>query len=397
MPGTRPAPSAATIVVVGLLALAAAMGVGRFAFTPLLPLMQAHDGLSLGQGAWLASANYLGYAAGALACGLRPPAPQAAARGGLVAVAVSTLAMGLTGSYAAWLVLRFAAGAASACVLVGVSGWALAALAARGKGDWSGGVFSGVGVGIALAGMAGLVAGTAALAPGRVWLLLGAASLGVAAIGWRPLRGDAGAPSAGAIATRRGPMGDARLVAGYGAFGFGYILPATFLPAMAREAIADPAVFGWIWPAFGATAAASTALVALASGQASPARLWAASLVVMAAGVLAPLVWPGLPGLLVAATFVGGTFMVATLAGMQEARRRAGAAAPRLMATMTAAFALGQLAGPIVVAVAAAMGAGGIAGPSLAGAACLLVAAFALRERREDTRSAAAGGQGQHP
>ena len=101
-------PSAATIVVVGLLALAAAMGVGRFAFTPLLPLMQAHDGLSLGRGAWLATANYLGYAAGALACSVRPPAPHAAARWGLVAVALSTAAMGVGDVYAAWLVLRFA-------------------------------------------------------------------------------------------------------------------------------------------------------------------------------------------------------------------------------------------------------------------------------------------------
>ena len=397
----RRAPPAATIVLVGLLALAAAMGVGRFAFTPLLPLMQAHDGLSLGQGAWLATANYLGYAVGALACSVRPPAPHAAARWGLVAVALSTAAMGLAGGHPAWLVLRFAAGVASACVLVGVSGWALAALHARGRGGWSGGVFSGVGVGIALAGGAGLVAGIEAIAPAKVWLWLGAASAAVAAIGWRPLGSDA-APAATradapAATIRRAAGGDARLVAGYGAFGFGYIVPATFLPAMARETIADPAVFGWVWPAFGATAAASTALVALFFRATPPARLWTASVVVMAAGVLAPVVVPGLAGLLIAATCVGGTFMVATLAGMQEARRRAGAAAPRLMAAMTAAFALGQLAGPVVVAVAAAAGAGGIAGPSVAGAAALLAAAFALREPGADPRHAAAGGQGQHP
>lgn len=397
-PRSVPAPAPATIVVVGLLALAAAMGVGRFAFTPLLPLMQAHDGLSLGQGAWLATANYLGYAAGALACSVRPPKPQAAARWGLAAVALSTLAMGLPSGYAAWLVLRFAAGAASACVLVGVSGWALAALGAQGKGGWSGGVFSGVGVGIALAGVVGLAAGLAATPPEQIWLLLGAASLGIAAGTWPALRGSAVAASPHAAESRRVARGDARLVAGYGAFGFGYILPATFLPAMAREAFPDPAVYGWIWPAFGVTAAASTALIALAFRGASPARLWAGSLVVMAAGVLAPVALPGLAGLLVSASFVGGTFMVATLAGMQEARRRAGAAAPRLMAAMTAAFALGQLAGPVVVAIAAALGAGGIAGPSLAGAACLLVAAFALRERREDLpRNAASRGQGLLP
>ena len=397
MQAARASPSAATIVLVGLLALAAAMGVGRFAFTPLLPLMQAHDGLSLGQGAWLATANYLGYAAGALACSVRPPAPNAAARWGLVAVAISTAAMGLTASDAAWLVLRFAAGAASACVLVGISGWALAALGARGRGGWSGGVFSGVGVGIALAGIAGLIAGIEATPPARVWLLLGAASAAIAAIAWRPLgAGAAPAATSAAAVTDKSPGGDARLVAGYGAFG--YILPATFLPAMAREAIADPAVFGWIWPAFGATAAASTALVAIAFRRAPPARLWSASIVLMAAGVLAPVLVPGLAGLLVAATFVGGTFMVATLAGMQEARRRAGADAPRLMATMTAAFALGQLAGPVVVAVAAAAGAGGFFWPSLAGAACLLAAALALREPHlhSDHRHAASRGEGQH-
>src|SRR4051794_24431587 len=95
MAGRRTHVSATGIVVVGLLALASAMGVGRFAFTPLLPLMQAHDGLSLGRGAWLATANYLGYAAGALALSVRPPAPDAAARWGLVAVALSTGAMAL--------------------------------------------------------------------------------------------------------------------------------------------------------------------------------------------------------------------------------------------------------------------------------------------------------------
>jgi len=139
--------------------------------------------------------------------------------------------------------------------------------------------------------------------------------------------------------------------------------------------------------------------VAIAFRRASPVRLWTASILLMAGGVLAPVLDPGLAGLLVSASLVGGTFMVATLAGMQEARRRAGTAAPRLMAAMTAAFALGQLAGPVVVAAATAAGAGGIAGPSLAGAAGLLGAAFALRDRRTDptTRHAATCGEGPNP
>ncbi len=73
-PPRRP-PSSLAIVLVGLAALASAMGVGRFAFTPLLPLMQAHEGLSLGQGAWLASANYLGYCGRRAGLQRRPAGP----------------------------------------------------------------------------------------------------------------------------------------------------------------------------------------------------------------------------------------------------------------------------------------------------------------------------------
>src|SRR2546430_13524654 len=54
------------VALAGLAALAVAMGIGRFAFTPLLPMMQDDAGISLAQGGYLASANYLGYLAGAL-------------------------------------------------------------------------------------------------------------------------------------------------------------------------------------------------------------------------------------------------------------------------------------------------------------------------------------------
>ena len=93
---TKQATSPVADVVIGMLGLAAAMGVGRFAFTPLMPLMQAQSDLSLAQGASLAAANYAGYLAGALACVLADPRPGAAARAGLAGVALFTLAMGLT-------------------------------------------------------------------------------------------------------------------------------------------------------------------------------------------------------------------------------------------------------------------------------------------------------------
>jgi hypothetical protein len=86
--------SAAWAVAVGMLGLAAAMGIGRFAFTPLMPLMQEHAVLTMAQGGWLARTT--GYLAGALLCVFANPNPGAAARAGLSGVALFTFAMGLT-------------------------------------------------------------------------------------------------------------------------------------------------------------------------------------------------------------------------------------------------------------------------------------------------------------
>lgn len=370
--------SAGRAAWIGLAGLAAAMGIGRFAFTPMLPLMQAHGLLDLDQGAWLAGANYLGYLVGALACTLLAPAPLRLARGGLAAVAVSTLAMAVTTGVPWWLALRFAAGVASACVLVGVSAWALATLAAAGRAQQAGLVFAGVGCGIALAGGIGLAAGVTGLAPAPGWALLGAASAVVAAAVWLAL------PAGGGQATRAaGPRpafgaADWRLVLCYGGFGFGYIVPATYLPALARERLGDPALFGWVWPVFGLAAAAST-LIASRLFRAAPARrLWAAAQAVMALAVLAVVWRPTLAGLLACAVGVGGTFMVMTMAGLQEARRSAGAHAPRLMAAMTAAFAAGQLIGPFTIGLFDAAPDAAMRGPHLLAAALLLAGALAL-------------------
>src|SRR3954470_14407304 len=113
----------------GLGALAVAMGVGRFAFTPLLPLMQEDAGISLAQGGYLASANYVGYLAGAL-WAARPARARVAIPAALLAIVFATFAMGFTHGMAAWAPLRFLAGVASAWALVHVSSWCLERLAA---------------------------------------------------------------------------------------------------------------------------------------------------------------------------------------------------------------------------------------------------------------------------
>jgi MFS family permease len=125
-----------------------------------------------------------------------------------------------------------------------------------------------------------------------------------------------------------------------------------------------------VWPVFGAAAALSTFAAARFGHRMAPWRLWTGAQWVLAAGVLAPVVSLNVATLLTAAVCVGGTFMVITMAGIKEVLRVAGPQASRGVGMMTAAFAVGQIAGPLTVSL--------LAGSSSAFRVASIIAALAL-------------------
>src|SRR5262249_8605598 len=142
--------TAFNLAVGGMVAMAAAIGVGRFVYTPILPLMVDDLGMTKGTAGLLASANFVGYLAGALFAATR--AVRGSRRGwrlaGLIASALTTAAMALTSSTGAFLLLRFAGGVASAFGLVFASALVLDGLAEAGRSELAAVHFAGVGVGV---------------------------------------------------------------------------------------------------------------------------------------------------------------------------------------------------------------------------------------------------------
>jgi len=346
---------AVAVCVAAMIALAVAMGVGRFAFTPLFPLM-VRDGVLDGEtGAMLAASNYLGYLVGALVAARINIEAATMLALGLISTVVVTAAVGSTSSVPLWVILRFVAGVMSAWTLVATSAWALGWLASLGRPHLAGAIFAGVGLGIAATGLFCLVAAGPGVSSVGMWIELAGLAAIVTLLPLAVSR-SLPAPIIGAAATtpqgasHKPPSNTGGLIVCYTLFGFGYILPATYLPALARQLVDDPQVFGLAWPLFGTAAALSTILVSWGLKRANRLSVWAVSHFLMAIGVLLPAIWTSLASVSIAALLVGGTFMVITMIAMQEARARAEGHATVVLGRMTAGFALGQLMGPIASA-----------------------------------------------
>ena len=341
--------SSVALSIAGLLSLAVAMGIGRFAFTPVLPFMMREGQLDVAGGGWIAAANYAGYLVGALTAARMGMAATRLALLGLAGTALLTAVMAVP-DFGLWVLWRFLAGVCSAWVFVATAVWCLGALAAQGSSRAAGVVYAGVGAGIAVTGLHCWLAGSAGVTSTTLWLQLSALALVLTVpIVLLMARGEStvpppAAPPAGANGASPG------LVFSYGVMGFGYILPATFLPVLARQVVDDPVWFGLAWPVFGITAAVSTLLAAAWMQRRPRLEVWAVCQALMGAGALLPSVWTHGLAILASALLVGGTFVIVTLAGVQEARARATHDPGPALARMTAAFATGQIAGPIASA-----------------------------------------------
>ena len=358
------------VALAGLVALAVAIGIGRFAFTPILPMM-LHDGvIDLAAASWLASANYLGYLLGALLCTLQPwlwarvrwlplVTHSSLVRVGLLVTGVLTLAMAWQFA-PAWPVLRFLAGIASSVVFVYTSGWCLSQLAKLGAPAMGGVIYAGPGMGIALSGLLASAMVAWHWSAATAWLIFGLLAIVLSATVWRMLRGgdqhlarlnNPVAPAlSGAELAHHGHPEMAVFTFAYGLAGFGYIITATFLPVIARAALPGSAWLDLFWPLFGVGAMIG-ALLATRLPHGGDLRVRVGVCYVLQALGIATSLWsPTLAGFAIGSLLLGLPYTALTFFAMQEVRRLRPATAAGFIGLLTAAYGAGQIAGPLLVA-----------------------------------------------
>ncbi|HSH48560.1 MAG TPA: YbfB/YjiJ family MFS transporter [Halomonas sp.] len=348
------------VLLAGVFSQILCMGVARFAYTPLLPIMQQQTFMTEADGGWLAAFNYAGYMLGAVLVSTihSVQLKDSLYRLGLVLAVVSTAGMALADSFWLWAGLRFVSGVSTTSGMLLASGLILHWLINHGQRGELGIHFAGVGVGMLVAALA--VELMLCLSMGWQAQWWGFAALGLVLLvpAWRWLPRPA-KPQAGADThTQQAVTPPTRIfmvlmLAAYFCAGYGYVVSATFIVAIVEH---EPLLAGagnWTFALVGLAAAPAVILWDLVARRIGYLAALMAALLLQTAGIVLPALTTNLGIILFSAVLYGGTFMgcvslVLTMAGKLYPQSPA-----RLMGRMTLAYGAAQIVAPALTGVIA--------------------------------------------
>lgn len=406
------------VLAAGVCSLILTLGPARFAYTPLLPLMQAQAHLGAAAAGWLASINYIGYLSGAFLIGMaggRVPKDRLYQAGLLLAVA-STGLMGVSTSLTVWAISRYLAGLSGAAGMLLASGlvlsWLIRNRQASGSGGGLGVHFAGIGLAIVVSTAAVMAMSGWSLSWRQQWygLTLLGAVLALPALMWMPAPavssgmpapldhsldhslGHSGGHSGGQQQAAAPPsvLFLKLLMAAYFCAGVGYVISATFIVAIIDQlpSMKGNGSYGsygsWVFLSVGLAAVPASVVWDLIARRMGDINALLLAAIVQIAGIVLPLL-PGLaPALCGAVLFGAAAAGIVSLVLAMAGRFYPGNPA-RMMGRMTVAYGLAQVMAPAVVAALAAHRGSYQAGLYLAAAVMLAGVGLLLAARRLET------------
>ncbi|MEO3677935.1 YbfB/YjiJ family MFS transporter [Rheinheimera fenheensis] len=339
------------VLLAGFFSQLLCLGVARFAYTPLLPLMQQQQVLDDASGGYLAGVNYLGYMAGALlAASLSNlQLKDTLYRLGLLLAVLSTLGMALTENVWLWSLWRFVAGLSSAGSMLIASGLIMHWLLSHKQRAELGIHFAGLGFGIALSALLVELMLMLQLDWRAQWQYFALFGLLLAIPAWRWLPRPAVVTQStqhSAVDTPPANRFIRLMLASYFCAGYGYVISATFIVTIVERMPGLSGSGNLSFIVLGMAATPAVLLWDLVARKTGYLKAIMLALILQAASILLPLWFSSIAVVLFSAALFGATFvgvvsLVLTMAGRLYPSKPA-----KLMGKMTLAYGSAQVIAP---------------------------------------------------
>ncbi|OOZ36683.1 YbfB/YjiJ family MFS transporter [Solemya velesiana gill symbiont] len=342
----------------GIFSLILTLGIARFAYTPLLPVMQGQTWLDDAGGGWLATFNYMGYMTGALIAASVSDLvlKDRLYRGGLVIAVLSTALMAFTEDQVLWSILRFIAGLSSAAGLLIGSGLILNWLIRHQYRNELGIHFSGLGLGIVLTAVA-VEWMISRFDWSEQWLAFALIGVVLMVPAWRWLP----RPDTSPIVHNGKQVHDTPpdrnwmllLFASYFCAGVGYVVSATFVVTLV-EARPSLQGYGWLaWLVVGLAAAPACFFWDLVARRIGDLKALLIAYGFQIVGILLPALDDRLPMVLLSALLYGGTFIGIVSLMLTMVGRFFPSKPAKPMGKLTLSYGVAQIVAPAISGVMA--------------------------------------------
>lgn len=382
------------VVIGGVLGLILTLGIARFAYSAILPIMLKSGVIDNGQGAWLTTVNYLGYFCGALMVASLSDMRLKSQlfRAGLIIAVLSTLMMAFTNSMLTWMILRFIAGLSSAAGLLIGSGLVLHWLMRHHYRSELGIPLSGLGLGIVITTLQVEWFSTSTDWQ-QQWLYLAALAvlLAIPAWAWVPQANNEQATVTGEKLVDR-PPGRRFLrwfMAAYFCAGIGFVVNATFIVALIRQQPDIASYANYIFVLIGLFAIPACFIWDLIARKIGNMNALILAFTAQTVGMFLPVYSMSLTSNLLSAasfgfTFIGIVSLVLGMAGRYYPSKPA-----KMMGKMTLSYSLAQIAAPALIAISPGIERGYMTGIWIAAIAMLVGTLILIlaRNLHQDTQA----------
>lgn len=345
------------VLLAGLCSLMLMMGIARFAYTPLLPVMLEQTLLSKESAGWLAAINFMGYLSGALIAALVNSIEQKDKlyRLGIFVAILTTALMATAENMWVWSISRYFAGLSSAAGLLIGSALVLNWLLRHTQKSEMGLHFVGLPLGIVFCSLIVLLMGNVTVEGMTLnwseqwwWLVLVACLLACPAWFWLPRPTPLPQSQQTAVMQDNPPGAQFfwLMMAAYFCAGYGYVISTTFIVDIVDQQPAlqgNGAITFMMMGLAGVPAAILWDKLARQRGYVS-ALLYA--FILKAIGIIVPALTDNLVLILLSAalfgfSFVGLVSLVLTMAGLFYPSKPA-----KLMGKLTIAYGIAQIGAP---------------------------------------------------